>query len=73
MTLKLLALLIGCMVAVSLALKGFTDFGENGLTVGEWVGSIILAAVFGFAAWWTALHAMRWCVRKGYLPGEDDW
>jgi hypothetical protein len=59
------------MVAVTCLLKGFAGF-EDGLTAGEWIGSIVLAAVFGFLAWWTSLHAMRWLVKKGHLPEEDD-
>jgi hypothetical protein len=69
---RIMALLVGCLIAGTCVLTGFTDFGEDGLTAGEWIGSIVLAAVFGFAAWWTSLHAMRWLARKGHLPGEDD-
>ena len=72
MNYKLLSLLFGCMVAVSLALKGFDEFGGDGLTAGEWVGSLVLALVFAGAAGWMSLHAMRWLARKGHLPGEDD-
>jgi len=69
---KLIALLVGCLVGVTCLLQGFTDFGEDGLTAREWVGSIVLGLLFAAMAWWTDLHAMRWLVKKGHLPEEED-